>query len=276
MIALLLVLLAVVATNAQTAEQAEPANTLDDQLLEAKTWRKDKWQTVSDAFGLVSYKWTTTLPTNTVVNETAYLAESKNVLLMKSRDRDLKDQGYDKSTTLVDFGSGMVAFRTKFPATSELPAEAANTEGLPRRERRKRLRKFFAGRDEACFFTDTTVTLAQVKAELQNRVANSPVQTGTTRRFVAEEKNRLTTAELTKLNSKIARFCSKAAKHDNNFRLVEDSTATTHPDSLVVMGQFDPASSSTSIPFEIRVEQSVIDAVQKQPATTESTPAAGA
>lgn len=66
---------------------------------------------------------------------------------------------------------GMVAFRTKFPATSELPAEAANTEGLPRRERRKRLRKFFAGRDEACFFTDTTVTLAQVKAELQSRVA---------------------------------------------------------------------------------------------------------
>ena len=45
------------------------------------------------------------MPTNTVVNETAYLAESKNVLLMKSRDRDLKDQGYDKSTTLVDFGS---------------------------------------------------------------------------------------------------------------------------------------------------------------------------
>lgn len=66
---------------------------------------------------------------------------------------------------------GMVAFRTKFPATSELPAEAANTEGLPRRERRKRLRKFFAGRDEACFFTDTTVTLAQAKTELQNRVA---------------------------------------------------------------------------------------------------------
>ena len=58
-----------------------------------------------DLFQLVSYKWTTTLPTNTVVNETAYLAESKNVLLMKSRDRDLKDQGYDKSTTLVDFGS---------------------------------------------------------------------------------------------------------------------------------------------------------------------------
>ena len=52
MIALLLVFLAVVATNAQTAEQAEPANTLDDQLLEAKTWRKDKWQTVSDAFGV--------------------------------------------------------------------------------------------------------------------------------------------------------------------------------------------------------------------------------
>lgn len=52
---------------------------------------------------LVNFKWTTTLPTNTVINETAYLAESKNALLMKSRDRDLSGEGYDKSTSLIDF-----------------------------------------------------------------------------------------------------------------------------------------------------------------------------
>lgn len=52
---------------------------------------------------LVNFKWTTTLPTNTVINETAYLAESKNVLLMKSRDKDLREEGFDKSTSLIDF-----------------------------------------------------------------------------------------------------------------------------------------------------------------------------
>ncbi|XP_056008655.1 uncharacterized protein LOC125664088 isoform X2 [Ostrea edulis] len=143
---------------------------------------------------------------------------------MKSRDRDLKTEGFDKSTTMIDFDSGMVAFRTKFPTTSDLPGptltpEAA--EGMTRRERRRKLKNFFAGRDQACFITTTSVTLADAKTELQSRVSNSPVSTGTPVKFVAEEMNRLSAAELSKLNAKIARFCTKASKHNNHFRLVK-------------------------------------------------------
>lgn len=50
---------------------------------------------------------------------------------------------------------------------------------------------------------------------------SSPVPTGTPKKFVAEEKNRVSSAELAKLNGKIAKFCSRAAPHNNNFRLVK-------------------------------------------------------
>ncbi|XP_062589840.1 uncharacterized protein LOC134251437 [Saccostrea cucullata] len=258
----------VVTTNAQ-AEPGEP--TLLQKLYEARSFRRN-WQEVSEAFGLTPYKWVTTLPTNTMVNETAYLAGSKNILLMKSRDRDLKNEGFDKSTTLIDFETGMVAFRTKFPTTGELPASiqgAGEQAEMTRRERRRKLRQFFAGRDKACFITNTGVTLADAKMELQNRVLNSPVSTGTPKRFVADEMNRISTAELAKLNHKIAKFCTKAGQHSNNFRLVADSTATTHKDSLVVMGQFDNTQRTMSVPYEIHIEQSIINGIQTPLTTVE-------
>ncbi|XP_061188829.1 uncharacterized protein LOC133197005 [Saccostrea echinata] len=252
-----------VATNAQPEAVAENNQLLHD-LYEARTFRRN-WQEVTEAFGLKPYKWTTTLPTNTLVNETAYLAESKNILLMKSRDRDLKNEGFDKSTTLIDFETGMIAFRTKFPTTNEIPAAIAGAgepAEMTRRERRRKLRQFFAGRENACFITNTGVTLADAKRELQNRVTNSPVSTGTAKRFVAEEMNRISTAELTKLNHKIAKFCTKPGKHGNHFRLVADSMATTHKDNLVVMGQFDTTQRTKSVPYEIHIEQSIIDRIQ--------------
>jgi hypothetical protein len=65
-------------------------------------------------FQLVEYEWTTRLPTNTVVNETAYLVGMKNVLLMTSRDGNLKTEGFDKSTTMIDFDT----VRHQFSITS--------------------------------------------------------------------------------------------------------------------------------------------------------------
>lgn len=265
MLQFLLVAFASVVTNAQTTEKS-----LADHLFEGRTWRNENWDAVVNTFGLVNFKWTTTLPTNTVINETAYLAESKNALLMKSRDRDLRGDGYDKSTSLIDFDTGMIAFRTKFPTTNTLVA----SNGMSRRERRRKLRKLLAGKEQACFIINTSVTLAEVKEELQNRVNSSPVPTGTPKKFVAEEKNRVSSAELAKLNGKIAKFCSRAAPHNNNFRLVKDSTATTHADNLVVMGQFDSTQNATSIPYEIHVEQSIIDALQKLATTNTESPAA--
>jgi hypothetical protein len=50
---------------------------------------------------------------------------------------------------------------------------------------------------------------------------NSPVSTGTPVKFIAEEQNRLSASDLANLSSKISRFCTKAAKHNNHFRLVE-------------------------------------------------------
>jgi hypothetical protein len=61
---------------------------------------------------LEKYEWTTNISANTEVNETAYLAGTKNVLLMKSRDKDLKDEGFDKSTTMIDFDSVKIHFET--------------------------------------------------------------------------------------------------------------------------------------------------------------------
>jgi hypothetical protein len=52
-------------------------------------------------------------------------------------------------------------------------------------------------------------------------VQNSPVSTGTPVKFIAEENNRLSSGDLANLGSKISKFCTMAAKHNNHFRLVK-------------------------------------------------------
>lgn len=60
----------------------------------------------------------------------------------------------------------MIAFRAKFPTTNTLVA----SNGMSRRERRRKLRKLLAGKEQACFIVNTNITLAEAKEELQNRV----------------------------------------------------------------------------------------------------------
>jgi hypothetical protein len=68
-----------------------------------------------------------------------------------------------------------MAFRTKFPTTSDLTGTMAETaKGMSRRQRRGILQavlsKFFAGSDQACFITTSSVTQDDIKTELQNRI----------------------------------------------------------------------------------------------------------
>jgi hypothetical protein len=62
----------------------------------------------------------------------------------------------------------------------------------------------------------------------------SPVSTGTPVKFIAEEHNRLSVADLTKLNTKIAKFCTRDVNHNNYFRLVKGESSTMHPFSEMV------------------------------------------
>jgi hypothetical protein len=53
--------------------------------------------------------------------------------------------------------------------------------------------------------------------------------------------------------------------------LSTDSTVTTHADSIMVMGQIDNTQPMKSIPYEIHIEQSIIDGLRTQVSTTQWT-----
>ncbi|XP_062589802.1 uncharacterized protein LOC134251409 [Saccostrea cucullata] len=252
----LLLAVTLVTTNAQT--QPDPKVI---EMLEQRSWRKYKQEV-----GLVAFKWTTDV-SGQLVNETAWLSERNNIVAMKSRDRDVRKKGFERVDTMIDLATGEMAIRLKVPTSvTALPASMVDPQ-MTRREKRQKLRDLVKGRDRMCFIhTDPRLNLAAVKGELQKRVAGGSVQMGLPQNFIVKEQNRILTQNLK--SPLVTSFCLKSAEHNNNFRLEKGAPAATLASAykeIKLMGQIDTAQAGTSIPYNVHIEQKIMDGVTSEP-----------